>query len=452
MIKKIAAVIVLITIPFSTAAQDNYLKLNLLRTHPFIISQNIGLSLSRTDYNSIGTGFSFNFGGEYFIKQIDSHFFGLKASLDVLKVNGNDEFKIPKMFSTSITNFSFGPVYSFEFDTSWYPFASLGFVISWFDPRKSDGTKLPRNQMNDYNNLTLDYYLEAGIKYRLTREWLLFIAGKLFINDDDLIDDDDRYVFADFYGTINIGLSYAISFLDDSDEDGVIDVWDKCPFTPLGLEVTEYGCPIDEDIDGVPDYRDECPDTPLGVHVDQHGCPLDDDNDGVPNYMDACPGTPVKVSVDENGCPVDSDGDGVPDYIDLCPDTEAGAIVDSLGCPRIDESKEFIESTIIYFDSGNAELSEEAIHQLEKLKHIIRNYENIVWFIEGHKDNLEKSALIEEEISSTRVKSVLDYFLRQGISPIRFKFIDRGDKFAVGDNKTMTGRALNRRVVIFGIK
>jgi OOP family OmpA-OmpF porin len=61
----------------------------------------------------------------------------------------------------------------------------------------------------------------------------------------------------------------------------------------------------------------------------------DSDRDGVPDSLDKCPDTPVGVEVDESGCPVvhvDSDGDGAFDDVDECPDTPVGAIVDDRGC------------------------------------------------------------------------------------------------------------------------
>jgi len=60
----------------------------------------------------------------------------------------------------------------------------------------------------------------------------------------------------------------------------------------------------------------------------------DSDGDGAPDSLDKCPDTPIGVEVDESGCPIliDSDGDGTFDNIDECPDTPVGAIVDDRGC------------------------------------------------------------------------------------------------------------------------
>ncbi len=61
----------------------------------------------------------------------------------------------------------------------------------------------------------------------------------------------------------------------DSDRDGIPDNLDKCPDTPIGVEVDESGCPrvqTDSDGDGVFDSTDECMCTPVGVIVDDRGC------------------------------------------------------------------------------------------------------------------------------------------------------------------------------------
>ena len=62
----------------------------------------------------------------------------------------------------------------------------------------------------------------------------------------------------------------------------------------LFTDVKKAGCPLDTDRDGVPDLLDRCPGTPLDVPVNGFGCPLDTDGDGSPDYMDNCPGEPMK--------------------------------------------------------------------------------------------------------------------------------------------------------------
>lgn len=62
----------------------------------------------------------------------------------------------------------------------------------------------------------------------------------------------------------------------------------------------------------------------------------DSDDDGVDDLFDLCPATPIGTLVDANGCEIvvidDADNDGVADVNDLCPNTPAGNIVDAAGC------------------------------------------------------------------------------------------------------------------------
>lgn len=148
------------------------------------------------------------------------------------------------------------------------------------------------------------------------------------------------------YKTPGVNVSFGIAIVagtnpkdKDKDKDGVFDIFDVCPNTPLNVSVDEMGCPWDNDGDGIPDYMDECPHTPSVTYgmIDSVGCPLDSDEDGVPDYRDLCPNTPAEAlgMIDNDGCPLDTDGDGVYDYLDQCPNTPAAAygMVDSVGCP-----------------------------------------------------------------------------------------------------------------------
>lgn len=103
---------------------------------------------------------------------------------------------------------------------------------------------------------------------------------------------------------------------------------------PLMVQASVARFVVDGDGDGVPDDRDRCPYTPFGAVVDQWGCSgtEDMDADGVPDLIDMCPFTPPGAVVDRYGCAIDSDFDGIADGIDLCPDTPLGAVVDARGC------------------------------------------------------------------------------------------------------------------------
>jgi hypothetical protein len=63
--------------------------------------------------------------------------------------------------------------------------------------------------------------------------------------------------------------------LADQDNDGILDVMDKCPDTPNGVAVDSIsGCPFDADKDGIYDYMDKEENTPTGATVDDSGVQL----------------------------------------------------------------------------------------------------------------------------------------------------------------------------------
>ena len=61
----------------------------------------------------------------------------------------------------------------------------------------------------------------------------------------------------------------------DSDGDMVVDFADKCANTPKGVEVDDFGCPLDGDVDGVANTNDDELTTPEGTPVDARGVGLD---------------------------------------------------------------------------------------------------------------------------------------------------------------------------------
>lgn len=89
----------------------------------------------------------------------------------------------------------------------------------------------------------------------------------------DLFSDPETFIVERLYAD----LEFDYTLIEDADNDGVFDFWDKCPDTPPGVEVDEYGCPVDSDGDGVPDYLDLEPDTRPGAMVDERGRELTPD-------------------------------------------------------------------------------------------------------------------------------------------------------------------------------
>jgi outer membrane protein OmpA-like peptidoglycan-associated protein len=231
----------------------------------------------------------------------------------------------------------------------------------------------------------------------------------------------------------------------DSDGDGVFDLADKCPNTPAGTAVDANGCPKDSDGDGVLDAVDKCPNTPAGTPVDATGCPKDSDGDGVTDLLDKCPNTPAGTKVDATGCGFDSDGDGVVDGTDKCPNTPAGTKVDAVGCPALFGGGATLVLEGVYFETGKAILKPESQASLDRVAESLKGNPEVTVEIGGHTDNTG-SKVTNQKLSAARANAVKDFLISKGVDASRMTAKGYGPDKPVADNKTVAGRAANRRV------
>ena len=229
----------------------------------------------------------------------------------------------------------------------------------------------------------------------------------------------------------------------DGDNDGVSDLKDKCPDTPVGVKVDSVGCPVDTDADGVADYLDKCLDTPADVSVDSVGCPVDTDADGVADYLDKCPATPVGVKVNVQGCPIDTDGDGIPDYLDKCP-TVAGVAANQ-GCPEeVAALPPFPEMGVSNFRIGSAEIKPAFIPILNSLVDYLKANETAVVDLQGNTDSTGGDDL-NQRLSVKRAKSCAGYLIKKGVPSNKITTQGFGEKKPIATNATVAGREKNRR-------
>lgn len=106
----------------------------------------------------------------------------------------------------------------------------------------------------------------------------------------------------------------------------------------------------------------------------------------------------------------------------------------------------------LLFDSGSAEVKEEAKTVLDKVALILTKYREHTIEIEGHTDNVPiHTAKFNDnnELSSFRALSVFNYLLEVSeLDPATLKHSGRGEYVPVADNSTAEGRMRNRRVEI----
>lgn len=239
----------------------------------------------------------------------------------------------------------------------------------------------------------------------------------------------------------------------DQDGDGILDKDDDCP--EVAGPVENKGCPWgDKDNDGILDKDDKCPE--VAGPAANKGCPWgDQDKDGVLDKDDKCP--TVAGPKENAGCPwLDTDGDGVLDKDDKCPKVK-GTLANK-GCPEVttEVTTEVIKklndfSKSILFDSSKATIKAESNSKLEEIVKVMNEYSNANFKLEGHTDSTGNAAK-NLQLSKDRAAAVKDYLIAKGISADRLSSEGYGITKPIASNKTVAGRAENRRVEIILVK
>ena len=106
----------------------------------------------------------------------------------------------------------------------------------------------------------------------------------------------------------------------------------------------------------------------------------------------------------------------------------------------------------LLFDSGSANLSNEAGAVLDQVGLILERYAESTIEIEGHTDSVPINSAkypSNNELSDARALSVFYYLMEHtSLNPAMVKHSGRGEYNPIADNSTAEGRALNRRVEI----
>jgi len=118
-------------------------------------------------------------------------------------------------------------------------------------------------------------------------------------------------------------------------------------------------------------------------------------------------------------------------------------------------TSQYVQLTLkgsILFDSGKAELKDEALPIIEKVAVILERYAESTIEIEGHTDNVPINTSKFESndvLSSYRALSMFNYLVQNtSLDPSALKHSGRGEYIPVADNSTPEGRAKNRRIEI----
>ena len=135
--------------------------------------------------------------------------------------------------------------------------------------------------------------------------------------------------------------------------------------------------------------------------------------------------------------------------------TEAVEENDLTGEIDVDFNSQYVQLTLkgaILFDSGYAEVKQEAYPILDKVGIILEKHAQSTIEIEGHTDNVPMVSNRYEdnnELSTARAWAVFTYLTEHtSLDPVQIKASGRGEYVPVADNSTEAGRQKNRRVEI----
>lgn len=313
----------------------------------------------------------------------------------------------------------------------------------------------------------------GGARYRIGGPLIAFAGGGVGVNRG--FGTPDWRLFA--------GLRWS-GISEDRDSDGVEDRFDECPELPEDIDRYRDtdGCPDpDNDMDRVEDSVDGAPmipEDPDGFE-DTDGVPdPDNDQDTIKDWDDACPNDAGPAR--NKGCPEpDRDNDSVADVDDQCPDDpeDFDGVDDKDGCPDLadgnmcpDESgKLSLEACTkdtavvfkrkgagppriellqkVHFKTGSAVIDRSRSRKvLDDMAALLKKYPEIGRVrVVGHTDNTgsRSSNLI---LSDKRAQSVVRYLREKGVAPERLDAMGRGPDVPIMSNRTVKGRAANRRV------
>ncbi|TKJ43081.1 hypothetical protein CEE36_04860 [candidate division TA06 bacterium B3_TA06] len=101
----------------------------------------------------------------------------------------------------------------------------------------------------------------------------------------------------------------------------------------------------------------------------------------------------------------------------------------------------------IYFGRGEAGLSPQDYAPLKEAVSVLKAHPEVKVQLRGYTDSVGDAAS-NQRLSLRRAQSVRDFLISNGISPDRIGVVGYGESHPRGDNRTRTGRDLNRRVDI----
>lgn len=299
--------------------------------------------------------------------------------------------------------------------------------------------------------------LGLGLKYKISKtidiglevEYNLVNTDKLDAVNSDFRPGNDRYA----YGNLNLGIKLGSKKQDKDHLDWVNP--HEIGHMDLQVQIDGIGNPEDTDGDGVPDMFDQDNETPPNTKVDGSGVALDTDGDGVPDSQDADPLTQKGVIVDAEGAPLDTDNDGVPDGLDLEPGSAPNTLVNFQG-QEIDLGSDQLGSSAfgmialpsIFFDTDKDHVKSKYDERLTMYARVLKENDGIKLMLTGHAD-VTGAEKYNDNLSNQRAQAVADRLTKEyGVDASKLQLDHKGESQPLSS----TLLKVNRRVDVTLVK
>ncbi len=122
---------------------------------------------------------------------------------------------------------------------------------------------------------------------------------------------------------------------------------------------------------------------------------------------------------------------------------ELNPVPENTGVEIGDLSKPIILKNV-FFETGSAELKNESLSELNRLKKLLEENPTIKIQLNGHTDNVGTDE-DNMALSENRAKAVYDYLLKNNIEAARLKYKGFGETMPIASNELEEGRKENRR-------
>lgn len=293
------------------------------------------------------------------------------------------------------------------------------------------------------------FTVATGLKYKLSKNLDIELRQSFNMDEEDNLDgarSNKKYL--DFFFNTNLGIVFKLNKKEVDNYTWI----DETALQPILKEKDSDFSLLDSDNDGVIDLFDKEPNTEKGALVYGNGVTIDSDKDSVPDHKDKCP---LRYAPTADGCPLDSDGDGVLDDKDRCPNTIGKK--SNFGCPesnieintasQTSEEKANVTTIIsvesVFFDIDQYSIAAKYDLILTKFAILLTKNTKVNLLLEGYAD-ASGDASYNKILTEKRIRAVKKALITRGVDPLRISTENFGENKPSFKNNSF--KSYNRRV------